>query len=126
MSSGSIIQDADRTARRLLALHGLPHWTVTWREQLPHNCAGRCLRQINTLAFSARIFALNPNMIVEMILHEIAHALTEGDDGEGGHGPAFQAVARSIGCSGLPTLPLKLDPPSPSNNKGLDTSKAVL
>lgn len=62
----------------------------------------RCVRPMQMLMFSGPVLAQASVLGVrEFVLHEIAHALTDGD-----HNEAWVAMARRIGCTGRVVLDL--------------------
>lgn len=72
--------------------NGLSSWHVVWRDWVI--VAGKCVRPLQWLVFSRPIVLLNDEATVrEIVLHEVAHALTDGQ-----HDEAWQAVARRLGC----------------------------
>ena len=87
--------DAARAlARRLMNRHGLEEWEFGFdraRRRL-----GACWPLKRKITLSREFVLLNEQEQVEdIILHEIAHALTPG----AGHGARFKAMARKLGCT---------------------------
>lgn len=96
--------DAAALARSLLDRHGLATWPLVWQPYW-YVDAGRCYRPLSHprapkngwIHISIPFVLVNPEEnVMEIVLHEIAHALTHG-----GHEEMWQAVAKAIGCSGL-------------------------
>lgn len=89
------IQDASRLARQLLDRHGLPGWRISWNWRWKWQ-GGSCDRVHHVIKLARKVVLVNNEAGVrELILHEIAHALTDG-----GHNVQWRKVARAIGCSG--------------------------
>lgn len=60
----------------------------------------RCFRPLQLILLSGPVVdAMTIEGVREMVLHEIAHALTTGS-----HDEAWVAVARSIGCTGRESI----------------------
>lgn len=98
------------TGLRLMALHGLQSWTLTFDHA--RRRAGMCHYGPRKISVSRHLMALyDEDFVTETLLHEIAHALV----GPGaGHGPRWRAMARQIGCSGRRTIgPDAPRPPAP-------------
>lgn len=85
--------DARELADRLMARHGLRGWQFDFdhaRRRL-----GSCNYQRRRITLSHHLVALNDDeQIRDTLLHEIAHALTEGD----GHGARWRATCLRIGA----------------------------
>ena len=94
--------DAARSlAHELMAEHGLRGWRVEFDRAKRR--AGICRHDTSVIGLSAPITRLHPEAEVrDTILHEIAHALAGP---RAGHGPAWVATARRIGCSGERCVP---------------------
>ena len=89
------LEDARLLAHELMREHGL----AGWRFELDRakQRAGVCRHRERVIGLSGPITRLHDEPEVrDTILHEIAHALAGP---RAGHGPAWAAVARSIGCS---------------------------
>ena len=80
--------------RRLLDEHGLHDWDFLIGNA--RNQFGVCVYGMKRIRISRVVAALNPGMVEDTILHEIAHALAGHP---AGHGPEWRAVARSLGCN---------------------------
>ncbi|MDH2414740.1 SprT-like domain-containing protein [Nocardioides sp. CER19] len=92
---------ARELAHVLMDEHGL----VGWRFELDRakRRAGVCRHGQKVIGLSAPITRLHPEAEVrDTLLHEIAHALAGP---RAGHGPAWVATARRIGCSGERCVP---------------------
>lgn len=102
------LTEARALARSLMAQHGLTGWRFEFDRAKRR--AGVCRHGQKVIGLSAPITRLHPEAEVrDTILHEIAHALAGP---RAGHGPAWVATARRIGCSGercvsedVPTVP---------------------
>lgn len=82
-------------ARELMDEHGLGGWRLELDRAKRR--AGICRHHQRAIGLSAPITRLHPEAEVrDTILHEIAHALAGP---RAGHGPAWAAVARRLGCS---------------------------
>lgn len=89
------VNAAKRLGRELLDEHGLQNWTFKLDNAKVR--FGRCNSGKKLITLSFYLTVLNEEAEVrETIMHEIAHALAGH---EAGHGPAWKAVARSIGAS---------------------------
>lgn len=88
------LTDARQAALDLLAAHGLADWSFAWNRR--KRSLGLCRYAEKRIELSLHFVAANPlEPVRETILHEIAHALA-GEDA--GHGPAWKAICRRIGC----------------------------
>jgi predicted SprT family Zn-dependent metalloprotease len=82
-------------ALELMASHGLDGWTFGFDRA--QRRLGACWLDRKGITLSRHFVELNGEELVrDVILHEIAHALTPG----AGHGPRFKRKARELGCSG--------------------------
>ncbi|HEX7005183.1 MAG TPA: SprT-like domain-containing protein [Trueperaceae bacterium] len=85
---------ASDLARELMDVNGLSAWDFAFdraRRRL-----GACWPTRQRITLSRQFVELNDEALVrDVILHEIAHALTPGD----GHGPRFKRKARELGCN---------------------------
>jgi hypothetical protein len=89
------LDDARTLAHRLMQEHGLHGWRLELDRAKRR--AGVCRHQQRVIGLSAPLTRLHPEAEVrDTILHEIAHALAGP---QAGHGPAWAATARRIGCS---------------------------
>jgi hypothetical protein len=87
----------ESTMKYLLGKHNLHDWG--FRLDKARSRAGVCnyrLRQICLSRYFVTSKYVNYESFYNIILHEIAHALTPGH----GHNKVWQAVARGIGCDG--------------------------
>ncbi len=76
-------------------------WTFHWDEA--KTLHGRCYHRSKRITLSRPIALLNTEEAAEdTLLHEIAHALAGP---KAHHGPAWKAVARSIGCTATRCAP---------------------
>lgn len=84
---------------RLLRKHGLTDWRLMTKPlyRAPHegDCIGRCHYRQKQIVISTE-WTQSRYTLRRVILHEIAHALAGPD---AGHGPAWQAKARTLGLS---------------------------
>ena len=88
--------DALALARELLDRHGLPDWDV--RLDHARRRAGSCRYAQRAITLSRHLIPLyEEDYVREVILHEVAHALTGPDHG---HDAAWRATARRIGSNG--------------------------
>jgi predicted SprT family Zn-dependent metalloprotease len=74
------------------------HGLVGWRVKITKGRSrlGACSLRKNLIMLSGVMAALaTDDEVRNVILHEIAHALTPKD---AGHGPLWRAMARAIGC----------------------------
>lgn len=94
------LSDAETLARQLMSKHGLGHWEFKFDGgkrrfgycRYPHG------GQPGVISLSRYLTELNVEAEVRnVILHEIAHALTPTGEL---HGPEWKRVAREIGCTG--------------------------
>jgi predicted SprT family Zn-dependent metalloprotease len=77
-----------------LAEHGLSHWTFVWDNRAVRRY-GQCRYNVRQIGVTKKIAELNTiEDTHDVILHEIAHALTKGDH----HGPRWRAACRRIGA----------------------------
>jgi SprT-like family len=90
----SHLKDIHDLGLKLMAEHGLGHWSLKWGRGSRQ--AGLCDRGKLEITISAPLMAnWTIGQARDMILHEIAHALTVG-----GHTRQWQAKAMAIGGSG--------------------------
>lgn len=83
--------EAKQLAERLIATH-LTGWSFGWNNR--KRSFGLCNYSNRTIYLSAALLAAQSDKGVEQtLLHEIAHALTQGS----GHGVLWKRTARSIG-----------------------------
>lgn len=97
---------AKRMARELMIQHGVGHWKLGWMDE--RHTAGTCRtlrwhtdprRSYGEIKLSRVFFEYFDVLEArDVILHEIAHALT--DPREPGHGRIWRAKARAIGGKG--------------------------
>jgi SprT protein len=89
--------DARQLAEELMRLHRLlPKWSFTFDRSKAR--FGKCDYRKKQISLSKHLVELNDvDQVRETILHEIAHALAPRG---AGHGPAWKALALSIGCNG--------------------------
>lgn len=88
------LSEARALACELMSRYGLADWEFAFdsaRRRL-----GACWPSRRRIGLSRHFVKLNEAEIVrDVILHEIAHALTPGD----GHGRRFKQKARELGCN---------------------------
>jgi predicted SprT family Zn-dependent metalloprotease len=91
------LDDAELLAERLMRLHRVPRdWSFGFDRSRVR--FGRCDYRRKLISLSRYLVELNSEEEVrDTILHEIAHALLPRG---AGHGPAWKALALSIGCNG--------------------------
>jgi len=98
LGTGAMELEAARNlAEELMRKHRLPR---TWSFEFDRSKVrfGKCDYRQRVISLSRYLVALNDEAnVAETILHEIAHALAPP---RAGHGPVWQAIARSIGCNG--------------------------
>ena len=89
------LEDARKLAGRLMRLHKVPEeWSFRFDRSKVR--FGKCSYSDKEISLSRYLVELNSeDKVRETILHEIAHALSPRG---AGHGQAWRAVARSIGC----------------------------
>jgi len=82
-----------RLANALLNIHGLSNWTIKWDRS--KNRAGQTRHWCTTISLSAPLMSVwTTDKARELILHEIAHALS----GEGnGHNDVWRKNCRMLG-----------------------------
>lgn len=85
---------AELTAKAKMREHGLDGWAFGWQRAV--NALGTCNYRKQTIFLSRSYVELNPEeLVMDTIMHEIAHALV----GPGkGHGPVWKAMARKLGA----------------------------
>jgi hypothetical protein len=95
------LDQARRLAHELIDEHGLAGWRFEFDRAKRR--AGICRHGQKVIGLSAPITRLHPETEVrDTLLHEIAHALAGP---RAGHGPAWTATARRIGCSAERCVP---------------------
>jgi len=85
----------EQEARNALAFYGLTGWrfNINSRPKSRLGCCRPATRTIEVSEYHARSHVWSD--VVDTLLHEIAHALTPGDN----HGPRWRAVAKAIGAT---------------------------
>lgn len=89
------LSTAKKLAEQLIQKH-LPNtqYKFYWFSHL--KVLGECNYRMPGIGLNRRFVAVNPKVVVkDIILHEIAHALTPKDKN---HGKRWRAVCRRIGC----------------------------
>lgn len=79
-------------ANRLIQQHGLKFWTFDFNNRT--TCLGLCDYANQKIYYSRVYLTLDVEQITDIILHEIAHALTPGS----GHGYLWKEKCVQIGC----------------------------
>jgi predicted SprT family Zn-dependent metalloprotease len=94
LPAGNDLDVVREWARRVMDSLGLTDWAFGFDNA--RRRMGCCHHRTRTITLSRHFVARNGSVeIKETLLHEIAHCLA----GSGaGHGPAWRAVARRIGC----------------------------
>lgn len=95
------LNDARKIIDQKMTEHGLTRqgWRFEWG--YAKQTFGSCNNALKRIRMSVPLTELNDEtQVTDTILHEIAHALAGRP---AGHGPAWKAVARSIGCSAART-----------------------
>jgi predicted SprT family Zn-dependent metalloprotease len=90
--------EADKQAKALMFAHGLTTsgWKIEWGSA--KNRAGVCYSQRRMIRFSTILLrAMTDDEAVDVITHEIAHALAGH---AAGHGPEWVATHKRLGGSG--------------------------
>ena len=88
--------EARHLATSLLKAHGLHDWS--FRFDHARRRFGSCQPRRKIITLSRALTLLNGvDQVRDTILHEIAHALTPGDN----HGPKWKAMCRRIGAKPL-------------------------
>lgn len=99
---------ARQHAQTLMKNHGLKGWRFEFDDRKAR--LGACYYKERKITLSRYFMELvSKDEIHDTILHEIAHAIAGSS---AGHGPAWKAVARQIGCNAQATYkkPLPLNP----------------
>ena len=87
--------------------HGLDDWHFEWTRAT--SFIGDCNHGVQRLRLSKPLTEVNDlPVIIDTILHEIAHALAGAS---AGHGPEWKAVARRLGASPKATTGTIIQPP---------------
>jgi SprT protein len=91
------IDVAEGVVKELMSAYGLDDWSFRWSSAEAE--FGACWHGRKEIVVSKVLTALNSEAkVIDVILHEIAHALA----GPGaGHGSHWRETARSIGCSAM-------------------------
>lgn len=96
------IEQAQALALRLMAAHGLGHWSLV--VDRARTRAGVCRAEQREIGLSRPLTELHSEAeVTDTVLHEIAHALVGPRHG---HDAVWRAKALAIGCSGTRCLPL--------------------
>ena len=91
------ILKAVQLAKELMEIHGVNQLGYSFRYNKRRNFAGICSYRNKTIELSLPLTRLsNEEDVIDTILHEIAHALTEGH----GHDHVWRRKAIEIGCNG--------------------------
>ena len=90
------IIEAKQIACELMGIYGLESWTLEFGEA--KNLFGVCYHSKQIIRLSRPLVELNgSNHVIDIILHEIAHALADKWDG---HNQNWRNIALAIGCNG--------------------------
>lgn len=85
---------AQQHTRFFMARHGLDGWNVCFDRAVRR--LGQCRYSLKQLSFSIKfLLILSDKEIIDVILHEIAHALTKG----AGHGRVWKQKCVEIGAN---------------------------
>lgn len=97
------VRKAEQMARGLMARHGLAGWRLELTSSKRRG--GSCWWQRRLIRLSRPIIELNNEaMVLDIVLHEIAHALV----GPGfGHGRVWKAKAIEVGATPRASLPYR-------------------
>ena len=101
-------QEASQFLRDELNKYGLIDWSVRLNQNADSRFLGLCSYKDKCIILSAHHIDIHPDAdIRNTILHEVAHALTQGH----GHDETWAAKAKEIGCDNtLPCSNLSLNP----------------
>lgn len=95
------LSDASAMARKEMDKHGLQHVSLVFNPRLTRAFGRYCYDKLNTykrIELSKKLVLLNDEArVMRTVLHEIAHALTEGH----GHDGVWQAKCLAIGGDGI-------------------------
>lgn len=98
-------RETEVLAESLLQYHGLEGWRLAWLNT--KRVAGNCDRRGKRIGVSRHWVEVNEfKGVREILLHEIAHALTAN-----GHTGLWKLVALAIGCHSNRRLPEWVKPP---------------
>lgn len=90
----TILEEYERFANNLLNKHQLTDWVFVWNNRISTKL-GICRYRTKEIHINKRFASVAPSEeVVDTIMHEVAHALTEGD----GHGEKWKAKCRELGC----------------------------
>lgn len=90
-------EHAYHLARHLMDKHGLSAWKVCFNTRI-RRTAGQCIRPSKTIELSLpSVKANRVRAVRDLVLHEIAHALTTG-----GHDIVWKKVAAALGAVPTP------------------------
>jgi predicted SprT family Zn-dependent metalloprotease len=102
------LEDARILARQLMDQHGLQRWSLVFGQAQTY--FGICYTRQKRITISAPLTRLNDiDEVRDVILHEIAHALTT----DRGHGRLWKAKARMVGCRPERCRPASVHQPPP-------------
>jgi predicted SprT family Zn-dependent metalloprotease len=92
------LTEAEKLARDLMETHmGSLYYSWSFGFDNANRRFGLCDARRKRISLSKSLTIVNDDAHVRnTILHEIAHALTPGED----HGPVWKSVAKAIGCTG--------------------------
>jgi predicted SprT family Zn-dependent metalloprotease len=117
------LADAEELAKRLLRLHRVPRgWSFAFDRSKVR--FGKCDYRRKQISLSRHLVELNDEAEVrDTILHEIAHALAPRGEG---HGPAWKALALSIGCNGMRCYRRDVTRPAPKHKGTCPSCRRVI
>ena len=88
------VAEAEKLARQLMDEHGLRDWKLEITSSVELTPLGRCNRKTKTIQLAGSFIPISTKGAVrDVILHEIAHALTSG-----GHDEEWKEVCEKIGA----------------------------
>lgn len=94
------LDSAERLANELIRGCRLEGWSFAW-DDAPRRF-GVCRYREKQIGLSRKLVRLNDSeTVLNVILHEIAHAIDFIRHGSSDHGPRWRQIALGLGCDGV-------------------------
>ena len=90
------LEQYEAIASEMLDKHNLTDWKFVWNNRTSNNTWGICKYNTKEIHINKKYALIeSEDNVIDTIIHEVAHALTKGDN----HGEIWKAKCRELGCS---------------------------